>query len=156
MAALAAPPTLRGVVYLRGALLLPERQELRIADGSLIVEGAVYLDHHAALEVTHSPHTRTLPGLVALANSTIVVTENARLRVHGLLYATKTIGIDDGAQVDVVGAVLTGDPDLSFRNASGMVVIRYDPAVMGTRGLRLPANAPVVAWVAAWEELPSN
>jgi hypothetical protein len=64
------------------------------------------------------------------------------------------MAIDDGARVDVIGVVLTGDPDLSFRNASGAVVIRYDPAVMGTPGLRLPADAPVVAWVAAWQELP--
>lgn len=154
MAALIVPPRLRGVIYLRGALLLTEGQQLRIAEGSLVVEGAVYLSHNATLEITHSPLTRTLPGLVALDNSTMVVTADARLQVHGLLYATKTLAIDDRARVDVVGAVLTGDPNLSFRNSFGTVVIRYDPAVMGTPGLRLPANAPVVAWVAAWEELP--
>ncbi len=154
MAAVTAPPWLRGVIYLRGALLVTEGQQLRVKDGSLVVEGAVYLSRDALLEITHSPLTRTLPGLLALDNSTLVVKEHAWLRVHGLLYATKTVAIDDGARVDVVGAVLTGDPDLSFRNAFGTVAIRYDPAVMGTPGLRVAANAPAVAWVAAWQELP--
>jgi hypothetical protein len=154
LAALAHAPRLQGVVYLQGALLLSEGQTLRVADGALVVEGAVYISRNATLEITHSATSRTLPGLIALDQSTLVVTERARLRVHGLLYVTKTMAIDDEAVVDVVGAVLTGDPDLGFRNSAGLAIIRYDPAVMGTPGLRIPPDVPVVAWVAAWEELP--
>jgi hypothetical protein len=154
LGAMSAPPALRGVVYLRGALLVSSREHLRVVDGALVAEGAVYLNPRSTLEITHSPATRTLPGLIALDNSTMIVSETARLRVHGLVYATKALAIDDGARVDVVGAVLTGDPDLSFRNASGEVVIRYDPAVMGTPGLTLPPGARVVAWVASWQDAP--
>jgi len=154
VAALGVGPALRGIIYLRGALLLSPREHLRISDGALVVEGAVYLTPRSTLDITHSPSTRTLPGLIALDNSTMVVNETAHLRVHGLVYATKALAIDDGARVDVVGAVLTGDPALSFRNASGAVVIRYDPAVMGTPGLTLPPGARIVAWIASWEDLP--
>lgn len=154
LSALAVPPPLRGPVYVQGALLLGDGQRLHLVDGALVVEGAVYLSHRSVLEVVHTQATRTQPGLIALDRSTLVVTEGAVLRVHGLLYATRTLAVDDGARVDVVGAVLTGDPVLSFRNSGGLVVVRYDPAVMGTPGLRLPPDAPVVAWAAAWEELP--
>jgi len=33
-------------------------------------------------------------------------------------------------------------------------MIRYEPAVLGTPGLRVPEGVPVVAWVAASEDLP--
>lgn len=151
---MAVAPVLRGIVYLRRALMLSPREHRRTADGALVVEGAVYLNPRSALDITHSPSTRTLPGLIALDNSTMIVHETARLRVHGLVYATKALAIDDGARVDVVGAVLTGDPALSFRNASGAVVIQYDPTVMGTTGLTLRPGARVVAWVASWEDAP--
>ena len=32
--------------------------------------------------------------------------------------------------------------------------ISYDPAVLGTPGLLTPDDAPVIAWVTAWEDLP--
>ncbi len=60
----------------------------------------------------------------------------------------------DEARADIVGAALSADRGLSFRNVAATVVIRYDPAVLGTPGLHVAADAPVVAWVAAWEELP--
>ena len=74
--------------------------------------------------------------------------------MHGLVYANRIMYVDENARVDIVGSVLGNDPDLSFRNALGVVVIRYDPAVLGTLGLRVPIGAPVVAWISAWEELP--
>jgi hypothetical protein len=104
--------------------------------------------------VTHSAATRTLPGILALDNGALVVAGQARLRVHGLVYASRMIDIGADAGVDIVGAVLDNDPDLSFRSFAGSVVIRYDPAVLGTPGLRVRHDAPVVTWIAAWEELP--
>jgi hypothetical protein len=76
------------------------------------------------------------------------------LQVHGLVSVSRLIDVHPGARVDVVGAVLGLDPAVGFRNDRDTVVIRYDPAVLGTPGLRVPHGAPVVAWVAAWEELP--
>jgi hypothetical protein len=89
-----------------------------------------------------------------LDDGALVVTRDARLRVHGLVYANRRIDIGINARIDIVGAVLANDPELSFRSFAASVVIRYDPAVFGTPGLRVRDDAPVVAWVAAWEELP--
>jgi hypothetical protein len=114
----------------------------------------VELAEGASLEIIHSPQTRTLPGLLVLDTGSLVVTQGARLRVHGLVYARKTIDAGKDARVDVVGAVLGDDPESSFRTFGASVVIRYDPAVLGTPGLRAPPHVPIVAWVAAWEELP--
>lgn len=154
LAGLSRDSLLRGVVYIKGAVLLPERQRLRISDGALITEGAIYISREAFLEVTHSSTTRALPGLVAQDPGLIVINESARVRIHGLVYASRSVAVDDGAQVDIVGALLAGDPDLSFRNSGGRVVIRYDPAVLGTPGMKVPAGAAIVGWIAAWEELP--
>jgi hypothetical protein len=64
------------------------------------------------------------------------------------------VSVRDSAQVDIVGSLLSADHDLSFWNSGSTVVIRYDPAVMGTPGLRVPDGTPMIAWIAAWEELP--
>ncbi|MGH2372705.1 MAG: hypothetical protein ACRDIC_04405 [bacterium] len=154
LGAISHSPRLSGIIYVKGALLVADGQHLRVSDGALIVEGAVYISPDAVLEITHSLATRRLPGLIALNHGIVAITGRARVRIHGLVYASKAVAVDDDAHVDVVGAVLTGDPSLSFRNTGGQVVVRYDPAVLGTPGLRVPAGAPVVAWVAAWEELP--
>ncbi len=52
-----------------------------------------------------------------------------------------------------MGAVLGNDRDLSL-TTEGLVVIRYDPTVLGTPGLRMGLGRSVVAWVALWEDLP--
>lgn len=148
------PAVLRGLVYLRGGLSLVEDQRLQILDGGLVAEGTIYLDRGGTLEVTHSAATRTLPGIIVLDDGALVVTQRARLRAHGLVYVNRTIDLGVGARVDIVGAVLGNDPEVSFRGYAASVVIRYDPAVMGTPGLRVPDNSPVATWVAAWEELP--
>lgn len=145
---------LRGLVYLRGGLSLAEDQRLQIVDGGLVAESAIYLDRGGALEVTHGAATRTLPGLIILDDGALVVTRQARLRVHGLVYVNRVIELGVGAHVDVVGAVLGNDPEMSFRTYAASVVIRYDPAVLGTPGLRVPAGSPLATWVAKWEELP--
>ena len=147
-------PRLQGVIYIKGGVTLLEGQQLQITDGALVTESTVHLIEGASLEVIHSAATRTLPGIIVLDNGALAVTQGARLRVHGLVYASRVFDVDEGARVDIVGAVLGNDRGHSFRNFGATVVIRYDPAVLGTPGLRVPNHAPVVAWVAAWEELP--
>ncbi len=146
-------PRLRGVIYVRSWVTLPKGQRLRIDDGTLMAERSIFLVQEARLEIRHTPATRTLPGVVALEGPLIVM-QGARLAVHGLVYANQTIDVGADASVDAVGAVLGNDPTLSFRNSAASVVIRYDPAVLGTLGLHVPRDAPHLAWVAAWEELP--
>lgn len=149
-----APPQMTGMIYVTGGVSLLEGERLHIADGALVAESTVHISQGAVLEITHTATTRTLPGLIVLGNGGLYVTQEARLRVHGLVYAGRTIDVNKGARVDVVGAVLGNDGDLAFQNTAGIVVIRYDPAVMGTPGLHVAEGDPVVAWVAAWEELP--
>jgi len=149
------PGPLRGVIYVRdGGIALLGGQRLRIVEGALVTESTVELAEGASLEITHSAATRTLPGLIILDTGALVVTQGARLQAHGLVYVSKTIDAGRDARVDVVGAILGDDPESSFRTLGAAVVIRYDPAVLGTPGLRAPPPRPGVAWIAAWEELP--
>ncbi len=148
------PPRLHGVIYIQGGLELSERQQMQIVEGALVVERTLLVSEDASLEVTHSASTRTLPGIIVLDNGALVITRNARLRAHGLVYVNRVIYVGEGAQVDIVGAVVGKDEELSFRNHAATVAIRYDPAVLGTPGLRVPDDTPVVGWVAKWEELP--
>jgi hypothetical protein len=147
-------PMLSGIVYLRGGLSLVEGQRLRIVDGGLVAESSVFVDEGASLEVTHTAATRTLPGIIVLDDGALVVTRRGRLRVHGLVYVNRMIDLGVDARIDIVGGVAGNDPEVSFRNYAASVVIRYDPAIMGTPGLRVPDASPVAGWVAAWEELP--
>lgn len=145
---------LRGIVYVRGAVAMADGEHLRIVDGSLIAEGLVRVGRDAFLETVHSPDTRALPGLL-VADGALAIAEGAHVRVHGLLLADRLIDIGARARLDVVGAVLGNDPTVSLRNL-GTMVIRYDSAVLGTPGLLVPEDTTVVAWVAAWEELPAR
>lgn len=154
LAARYLPGRFAGVIYVRGRVALPEGQQMHIVDGALVTEGSVLASAGSSLDITHSAATRTLPGIITLDAGPLVIARGATVRVHGLVYASRIIYVDENAHVDIVGSVLGNDPDLSFRNVSGLVVIRYDPAVLGTRGLRVAIGAPVVAWVSAWEELP--
>lgn len=148
------PPRLKGVIYIKSAVTLLGGQRLQITDGTLVTEGTVHLTQGASLEITHSAATRTLPGILALGDGGLIVTHGARLRVHGLVFVGRTIDIGGGAHVEIVGSALSNDPGLSFRNIASTVIIRYDPAVLGTPGLRMPGDAPILAWIASWEELP--
>jgi hypothetical protein len=145
---------LQGVIYVTGGVTLVEGWRLQVGDGALITEGAVHLARGTSLEVTHSAATRTLPGLITLDKGDLLVSPGARLRVHGLVYTSQAFEAAGDAHVDVVGSVLAMSPGFSFNNAGASVVIRYDPAVLGTPGLHVPVDAPVMAWVARWEELP--
>jgi hypothetical protein len=148
------PPRFEGVIHVAGEVALLDDERLTIADGSLIAEGAVHLGRGAALEITHTAATRALPGLIVTENGALIVGPLARLRVHGLVYVNRAVEVGEGARVDVVGSVLANDPGLSFRNIAATVVIRYDPAVLGTQGVRAGPDARVTAWVTSWEEMP--
>ncbi len=143
-----------GVIYISGGLALTNEERIDIQGGALVTEGTVVLRGGAALEITHSASTRSLPGLIVLDGGALVITQGARLRAHGLVYVSRVIDLGPGARADIVGAALSTDRGLSFRNVGATAVIRYDPAILGTPGLRAAADSPVVAWVAAWEELP--
>jgi len=86
-------------------------------------------------------------------NGVLLLAQDARLRVHGVVYVNGVINLRERTRVDIVGAMLSNDPGISFRSL-GAVVIRYDPAVLGTPGLRVADGAPVVVWVAVWQESP--
>ena len=147
-------PVLQGIVYVTGGLWLRNGQTLRIADGALVVEGLVALGPGTRLEITHSAATRTLPGLLMPHGGRLTLGRNARLRAHGLVDVGQVATIDEGARLEVEGAVLARTPEQSFRNTAGTALIRYNPAVLGTPGLRVPRGAPVVTWVVKWEEIP--
>lgn len=147
-------PRMAGVIYVTGGVVLVEDDRLDIADGSLVTEGTVHLRPGARLEIVHSSVTRALPGLLVLDHGALIIGEDARLRAHGLILASRVFDVMPRARVDVVGSVLAGDRGLSVRNTAATVVIRYDPAVLGTPGLVTAEGGPVVAWIAAWEEQP--
>jgi hypothetical protein len=147
-------PRLRGVVYVHGSVTLPEGANIAIDDGALITESTVHLSRDAGLSITHSSVTRTLPGLIVQDLGGLALAQGATLRAHGLVYVNQAIEVGEGATLDVVGAVLGNGPGISFRAYAATVVVRYDPAVMGTRGLVMPERGPFVVWIASWEELP--
>lgn len=148
-----APARLQGVVYVGGPVALSWGLQLQIADGALVVEGALDVGQGARLEVTHSAATRALPGVIVVDGG-LTVTQHGQLKAHGLVYADETIEVSEGAQVDVVGSVVGRDPGLSFHNFGATILIRYDPAVLGTPGLLAPGGSAVVAWVSSWEDFP--
>lgn len=145
---------LEGIIYVRGRVALQRGQGVEIAEGALVTEGPIHLEADAVLEVSHSTATRTLPAIVALEKGELLLAGGARLRAHGLIYLTQVFELTAGADADIVGAILGGGRGFSFVNAGARAVIRYDPAVLGTPGLRAAGDEPVVAWVASWEEVP--
>lgn len=147
------PSRLTGVIYVAGDAAFPDNGDLHLADGALIVEDSIHLNPGSSVEITHSVASRALPGIMAL-DGELVVDVQAELRVHGLVYAAQLIEIAAGARADVVGSVLGVDRGISFSIAGATVIIRYDPAVLGTPGLRAPRGSRATAWIAAWEELP--
>ncbi len=147
-------PRLRGVIYVRGSVTLPEGAHVFIDDGALIAESTVHLSRWAELSVLHSSASRTLPGLIVQDLGALNLAQEAQLHVHGLVYVNRAIEVGEGATFDVVGAVIGNNPGISFRAYAAAVMIRYDPAVLGTSGLVLSEGGPVVVWIASWEEVP--
>ena len=78
----------------------------------------------------------------------------------GAIYSMQTVYnlLNPSAGADVPAGFYAQDferlLDRAAEHGVGAIVIRYDPAVLGTPGLRVPVDAPVIAWVARWEELP--
>jgi hypothetical protein len=147
-------PDLRGVIFVAGSVTLDERQRLTIRDGALVVESTVHLSRGAEMAILHSSASRTMPGLIAFDLGRISLAPEARLRVHGLVYANKGVEAGERATIDVVGAVMSNAAGISFRATASTVVIRYDPAVLGTPGLLAADPGRAVTWIASWEELP--
>jgi hypothetical protein len=152
--AYAPAQSLTGQVYVRGPVVIPDGASVRIRDGSLVTEGSLTLQPGSRLEVRHSPRSRLLPGVVTIGEaSPLVVQQDAVLIVDGLVYAERIFDAGEGAVVDIVGALIGGDPLLSFRNHSASVVIRYDPVVLGTLGIRPPSGVWAVARIIGWAEV---
>jgi hypothetical protein len=143
-----------GVVYVTGEVTLGAGRRVHISDGTLVADDSVMVGDRAALQITHTAATRALPGLIVLDPGRLAVGRAARLDVHGLVYAGRVFDAIYDAKVHIVGSVIGADPVISVNNLAATVVIRYDPAVLGTPGLKVPDGSPVVAWVAGWEELP--
>ena len=144
---------LHGMIYVTGRVTLPVEAALEITDGALIAENTVTLGERALLRITHTPRTRALPGIILLENGGLLVRPGSRLAVHGLIYTAQTVEIAGEGTVEVVGALASNDPGTSVRSRDATLVIRYDQAVLGTPGLRMPGDGPVSAWVAEWREV---
>lgn len=148
------PLALRGVLYVAGRVTIPAGSRVHIADGALIAESTVLVDEGAELRVTHGASARSLPGIITLRNGALIVGKDARLRLHGLVFASRVFDTAPGALVDVVGALVSNDPAIGIRTNAATVVIRYDPAVLGTPGLIPARDGRVIAWLTALEEPP--
>lgn len=148
------PLAFQGIVYVTGGVTVSAQGSLQITDGALITEGSVRLGNQSRLEIVHSGPTRTLPGLIAFENGGLFVGADAQLRVHGVVYTDWLFEAAAGARIVVVGSIVAADLTLSLWNMGASVVIRYDPAVLGTLGLSAPPHSAVIAWIASWEELP--
>lgn len=148
-----SPTTLRGLIYVAGGLELADGSRLAIVDGALVAERSIFIGEKAELTITHTPQMRTFPGLLVLDQGGLMLDEKAKLKAHGLVYVSRSLDIGQGAVVELVGALLAKDPMLSVRNDGGQILICYDQAVLGTPGLRVGADEPIIAWVSDWREV---
>ncbi|MGH2374681.1 MAG: hypothetical protein ACRDIC_14595 [bacterium] len=151
---------LRGVVYMVGNLTLASGQRLAIDNGALIVDGSLVLQSKARLQVRQGdtagrpPGAERLPGVVTRGGGVILIGPNAKFATEGLVFASGTFDVHRDAFVDIAGSLLAAGPGVGFRNGGGTVVIRYDPAVMRTAGIRLADGARGVAVAPiSWQEV---
>ncbi len=151
--------SLRGVVYMVGNLTLASGQRLAVADGALVVDGSLVLQSTARLQVRQGeraarPSTaERLPGVVTRGGGVILIGPNAKFVADGLVFASGTFDVHRDAFVDIAGSLLAAGEGVGFRNGGGTVVIRYDPGVMLTSGLRLAEGARGVAVAPiSWQE----
>jgi len=149
------PPeaVLDGTIYVTGVVELLGSGRLRITDGALVCEGSLFVGGNVHLEIVHSVPTRTLPSVVTLDDGGLKVNSRGFLRVDGLVYSSGEIEFDN-SRVEVVGAILSADSNLGFRNSGSVVTIYYDSVILGTPALFVPKGSTIIAWVASWEELP--
>ncbi len=154
LASASDPTSLHGVVYVTGMVVVPRASRIAIADGALVADSTLIVERGAELSVTHGVRTRALPGVITLGQGAIVVAADARLRAHGLVYATRVVDTAPGALIEVAGAIMSGDASTSVRINGATVVVRYDFGVLGTPGLSPAAGGPAIAWIVSWEEPP--
>ncbi|HEY3246799.1 MAG TPA: hypothetical protein VGK88_00730 [bacterium] len=151
---LAPGEVLTGPIFVRSSAVVPDGASIRIVDGFLATEGSLTIKTGGRLEVRHSLRSRLLPGVVTIgATAPLVVQQHGTLVVDGLVYAGRIFDAGEGAVIDIVGSLMAADPLLSFRNHSATVVVRYDPAVLGTIGIRPPPGVGAVVRIVAWTEV---
>lgn len=137
---------LTGIVFVEGAVKISGM--LRIEDGAMVVKGSVWVADQARLEIRHSPAITTMPGLVAFHDSgKIRLSQDAVVIVDGIVLAQTGLEVFN-ASLDVAGAILTGQ---GFLNDGGTVVVRYQPAVLGTAGLT--RGGDVLVRPLSWHEV---
>ncbi len=148
---------LKGPIYVKGTVTVPEDTIIQLLDGFLAVEGSLTIRAGGHLEVRHSSSSRTFPGIVTMMGEArpLIVQQRGVLIVDGLVYAGGPFDADQGSIIDIVGALMGADARLSIRNHNATLVIRYDPSVLGTVALiRPPGTTNMVAEIVSWEEVP--
>lgn len=151
---------LRGVVYMVGNLTLANGQRLDLTHGALVVDGSLVLQSKANLRVRQGdrtgrpPGAERLPGVVTRGGGAILIGPQAKFAADGLVFASGVFDVHPGALVDIAGSVVSADDRVGFRNSGGTVVIRYDPSVMLTTGVRAADGARGVAVAPiSWQEV---
>ena len=160
---------LRGPVYVVGTVELLRNWNVGGNAGSvtLAVEGDLIIDKKLALTNRHDRSTvggRRLPGIVVFGaaepsalptpvcggervngSGRLVVCEESRLVVDGLIYTQDGMAIAPQASVDQVGAMYhnsRGSSNASFTSRDATVVLRFDPVALTAFGKGLA----VVSW----------
>lgn len=137
---------LGGVVYVEG--LVNIGRALHIDDGVLVVRGKIHVGDGARLEIRHGPQSRHLPGLVAATDGGMIrVGHEAVMIVDGVVFASSGLHVSR-ATMDVSGAIIAGQGVLV---EGGLVVVRYQPDVLGTIGLTRTHH--VLVRPVAWQEI---
>ena len=144
---------LRGPVAVEGVVELPARVRVAVTDGALLIQGGLFLNSGAAVEISHGLRDRQLPGLIVLGSpGTVHVGAGGLLRADGLVLTDGPFVVDAAGHAEVVGALVSRAPDVGIRNF-GTLVVRYDPAVPGTVGVRPGAPGAGSIWVERWEDV---
>lgn len=138
---------LQGVVVVDGDVFLPEGRGLTVVNGALIVHGDIALAPGASLRVEHGEGAHGLAGVVAWGTGMLQIDEGARLHADGLVLSHGDLFVL-GATLDVKGAVAAKN----VVTRGGTTVIRYDPRVLATAGLRSAGRR--LARIVSWQELP--
>ncbi len=121
---------LAGTVFVEGAVKISGA--LRIDDGALVLKGVLSVADQARLEVRHTPASTTLPGVIAFQDGgAIKLAQGSTVIIDGIVLAETGLEAVK-ARLDVSGAILTGQ---GFLNDGSLIVVRYQPTVLGTMGL---------------------
>lgn len=144
---------LAGEVYVDGSALIPVDVPLTVSDGFLAVEGGLVIEARARLTVRHSRNARLLPAIVTLGKEgTLVVGEEARVEVDGVIASEWLIDLREGSTTQVIGAVIASAAQLSLRLNNAALRIRYDPLAPGITGLIATGGRRRLVQL-SWQEL---